>query len=50
MKEILAEIKNLVANHIDGIKEISTLDGVETMFVFELENGKRYALSLIELD
>ncbi len=50
MKELLTDIRELVVNNIDGIKEITALDGIETMFVLELENGKRYALSLIELD
>ncbi len=50
MVELLTDIKELIANNIDGIKEITALDGIETMFVFELENGKKYALSLIALD
>ena len=50
MKELLTDIRELVANNINDIKEITALDGIETMFVFELENGKRYALSLIELN
>ncbi len=50
MKELLAVLKNLVSQNIESVKEITDLDGLENMFVFEMENGKKYALSLLELD
>ena len=49
MEKLLADIKKLIAENIDGIEAISELDGLDNMFVIELKNGKKFALSLLEL-
>ena len=50
MNELLVALKTLAEKNLSGIKRISTLDGLDNMFVIEMKNGKKYAVSLLELE
>ncbi len=50
MKELLATIRQLISENIDGVKQIESVPELENMIVLEMENGKKYAVSLLELD
>lgn len=50
MNELLIALKTLAEKNLSGIKRISTLDGLDDMFVIEMKNGKKYAVSLLELE
>lgn len=50
MKELLSTLEELVRNNVAGVKEISTLPELANMFVLELDDGKKYAVSLLELN
>ncbi len=50
MKELLATIRQLISENIDVVKQIESVPELENMIVLEMENGKKYAVSLLELD
>lgn len=50
MMDLLDNLKNLVLENVGDVEKISDLDGLENLFVIELKNGKKYALSLLELE
>lgn len=49
MNELLNALKESVKTAVDGVKDISTLDGLDNMFVVEMVGGERYAVSVITL-
>ena len=50
MKELLNALREFMLQNMGDVENISDLDGLENIFVVEMKNGKKYALSLNELD